>query len=335
MVFVTGGTGLVGSHLLLKLTQDNISVRALYRTEEKLEQVKKIFGYYTEDPFSLFDRIDWIQGDILDIPSLEAAFQQVTQVYHCAAYISFNPANFKLLERINREGTANIVNMCIAKNVRKLCHVSTIGTIGRTVTDERADEETEWSRQHANPYAITKYLAEMEVWRGAEEQVKVVIVNPGVILGPGFWKSGSGTFFKTAAKGYSYYPPGGSGFVSVTDVIHCMVKLMNSDIHGERFILVAKNLTYKELLGKIAQSLGEKSPQKSLKIWQLQIGRFVDVLRNLLTGKERTITKSTIYGLQHPTNFNNAKIKKFLEFDFESLDGQIEFSSRLFTSEHA
>mgnify|MGYP003681900945 CR=1 FL=1 len=335
MVFVTGGTGLVGSHLLLKLTQGNCSVRALYRTAESLKQVKKIFSYYSDEPSTLFDKIDWVQGDILDIPSLESAFQLVTQVYHCAAYISFNPSDFKVLERINREGTANIVNMCIATNIHKLCYVSTIGTIGRTVNGKKADEETEWSRQHANPYAITKYLAEMEVWRGAEEQLKMVIVNPGVILGPGFWENGSGSFFKTASKGYSYYPPGGSGFVSITDVVNSMVNLMNSEIHGERFILVAKNLTYKEILGKIAQSLGKNPPRKSLKIWQLQIGRFLDKLSNLLTGKERTITKSTIYGLKHPSTFNNAKIKKFLEFEFESLDEQIEFSSKLFISEYS
>ncbi|WP_282075121.1 NAD-dependent epimerase/dehydratase family protein [Maribacter aquivivus] len=335
MVLVTGGTGLVGSHLLLKLTMNNTKVRALYRTEDKLTQVKKIFSYYTDDPASLFAKIDWVQADILDIPSLENAFESITYVYHCAAYISFDPSDFKKLERINREGTANIVNICIANGIKKLCHVSTIGTIGRTITDEHTDEETEWTRQHANPYAITKHLAEMEVWRGAQENLEVVIVNPGVILGPGFWNSGSGSFFKTASKGYNYYPPGGSGFVTVNDVTNIMIALMNSDIYNERFILVAENLTYQQILKKIALSMDKKQPSTSLKFWQLNLGRFADRFRNLITGSPRTITKSTIYGLKNPTTFNNEKIKKALNMEFEDLDKQVKFSSKLFISEHS
>ena len=320
---------------MLKLVNDNIEVRALYRTNEKLEQVKKIFGYYSPNAKTLFKKINWVKGDILDIPSLESAFIQVTYVYHCAAYISFNPSDFKLLERINREGTANIVNMCIAVGVKKLCHISTIGTIGRPISNEKATEETEWSRQNANPYAITKHLAEMEVWRGAQEQLQIVIVNPGVILGPGFWENGSGTFFKTAFKGYPFYPPGGSGFITVSDVTRSMVDLMNSKITGERFILVAKNLSFKEILRHIASTMGKKAPNKELKMWQLQLGKFGDQIRNIVTGKARRITNSTIYGLQHPTKFDNSKLKNALKFEFEPLEEIITFSAKLFTEEHS
>ena len=334
MVLVTGGTGLVGSHLLLKLTMNNTKVRALFRTKDKLVQVKKIFSYYSDNAITLFDQIDWVQGDILDIPSLENAIEGVTQVYHCAAYISFDPSDFKKLERINREGTANIVNICISYAISKLCHVSTIGAIGRSLNGELADEETEWTRQNANPYAITKHLAEMEVWRGAQEELKVVIVNPGVILGPGFWNSGSGAFFKTAAKGYKYYPPGGTGFITINDVTNIMIALMNSTIYNERFILVAENLTYQRILEKIALAMNKKPPTTVLKFWQLEIGKIVDKIRNLLTGSPRTITKNTIYGLKYTTEFNNGKIKNTLNMEFENLDEQIKFSSKLFTSEH-
>ena len=335
MVLVTGGTGLVGSHLLLKLVTDNVNVRALYRTSEKLELVKKTFSYYTTDALSLFDKIDWVKGDILDIPSLELTFVSVTHVYHCAAFISFSPSDFKKLERINREGTANIVNMCIAKDVKKICHVSTIGTIGRTVNGEEANEETDWNRQYANPYAITKYLAEMEVWRGAQEKLQMVIVNPGVILGPGYWESGSGTFFKTANKGYSYYPPGGSGFVSVADVINIMVKLMNSDIQGERFITVAKNISYKEILGSISSAMNKKPPYKKLKFWQLQLGKYVDQIVHIFTGKPRIITNSTIHGLKYPTKLNSSKIKQAIDYEFEPLNAVIELSTGFFIEEHS
>jgi len=335
MVLVTGGTGLVGSHLLLRLTTDNVPVRAIYRTDDTLAQVKKIFAYYSDDSLSLFDNIDWIQGDILDILSLENAIDGITHVYHCAAYISFDPSDFKKLERINREGTANIVNICIANGVTKLCHVSTIGTIGKTINGEKADEESEWTRQYNNPYAITKHLAEMEVWRGAQENLEVVIVNPGVILGPGFWESGSGSFFKIASKGYNYYPPGGSGFVTINDVTTIMVALMNSKIHSERFILVAENLTYQRVLKKITSCMGKNPPKKILKFWQLNIGKFVDKVRNILTGSPRTITKSTIYGLKHPVIFDNTKIQQTLDMNLESVDEQIAFSSKLFISEHS
>lgn len=335
MVLVTGGTGLVGSHLLLRLAMDGTKVRAIYRTAESLEKVKKIFSYYTLETTSLFNSIDWMKGNILDIPSLEEAFSGITHVYHCAALISFNPSDFEKLERVNREGTANIINISIATGVHKICYVSTIGTIGRSTNNRMASEETEWSRQYANPYAITKYLSEMEVWRGAQENVNVVIVNPGVILGPGFWESGSGSFFKIAAKGYAYYPPGGSGFVTVTDVVRIMMQLMKSNIRGERYITVAKNLSYKEVLSRIALSMDKEPPYKELSIGLLQIGRFLDWLRNLFTGKPRTITKSTVHGLEHPTEFDNTKLKGALRFEFENLDSTIAMSSKLFTKEHS
>lgn len=335
MILVTGGTGLVGSHLLLKLVMDKTPVRALYRSQEKLEQVKKVFSYYDLNVNSLFNKIDWVHGDILDIPSLETVFQDITQVYHCAAFISFNPSDFKILERVNREGTANIVNMCIAEKVNKLCYVSTIGAIGRPITGDKANEETEWSRQHSNPYALTKYLAEMEVWRGAQEELQVVIVNPGVILGPGFWESGSGSFFNTANKEYSYYPPGSSGFVSVIDVVSIMTKLMDSDIYSERFITVATNSSYKDILGTISKSMGKKPPHKRLQFWQLQLGKYADHIRNLVTGKPRTITDSTIYGLKHPTEFDSSKIKQALGYEFEPLENIINLSTKLFIEERS
>lgn len=325
----------MGSHLLLRLAMDGTKVRAIYRTAESLEKVKKIFSYYTLETTSLFNSIDWMKGNILDIPSLEEAFSGITHVYHCAALISFNPSDFEKLERVNREGTANIINISIATGVHKICYVSTIGTIGRSTNNRMASEETEWSRQYANPYAITKYLSEMEVWRGAQENVNVVIVNPGVILGPGFWESGSGSFFKIAAKGYAYYPPGGSGFVTVTDVVRIMMQLMKSNIRGERYITVAKNLSYKEVLSRIALSMDKEPPYKELSIGLLQIGRFLDWLRNLFTGKPRTITKSTVHGLEHPTEFDNTKLKGALRFEFENLDSTIAMSSKLFTKEHS
>ena len=286
MVLVTGGTGLVGSHLLLELALTKTKVRAIYRSKSKLAEVKKVFSYYVDNPLVLFNAIEWFQADITDIPKLETAFQNVAYVYHAAAHISFDPRDFKELQRTNTEGTANIVNLCIHHQIKKLCYVSTIGTIGRSVKNKEANENNEWTDEHTNVYALSKYLAEIEVWRGAEENLPVVIINPGVILGPGFWESGSGSLFSTVNKGYSYYPPGGTGFVSVSDVVRLLTGLMKSNIANERFILVSENLSFKEIMHKIAVGLGIKPPYKLLKIWQLEIGRFVDYFLSLVIGKK-------------------------------------------------
>ncbi|MFS4468683.1 NAD-dependent epimerase/dehydratase family protein [Maribacter sp. 2210JD10-5] len=334
MVLVTGGTGLVGSHLLLELVKTGISTRAIYRSETKLREVKKVFGYYTENPDELFERIEWVIADILDIPALTEAFEGITHVYHAAALISFDPNDFNRLQKTNVEGTANVVNLCIANNVKKLCYVSTIGTIGRSTGDTKANEETEWSAMNTNVYSISKHMAEMEVWRGSQESLSVVIVNPGVIIGPGFWETGSGKLFKTVNKGYGFYPPGGTGFVSVNDVVRGMIRLMNSPIVNERYIMVAENLSFKSILAKIAPKLGEKTPGKVLKIWQLQIARYGDWLVNLLTRRGRRITRNTIYSLKNPEYYDNSKIKTILNFKFEPLEKSIAFSAAKFIEQH-
>ena len=334
MILVTGGTGLVGSHLLLELVRNNTKVRAIYRTKSKLDTVKKVFSYYTPDYQNLVDKIEWVKADILHIPALETVFNGVDYVYHAAALISFDPNDFDTLQKVNIEGTANIVNLCVAYNIKKLCYVSTIGTIGRSSPTKEATEDNEWTDQNTNVYARTKYAAEMEVWRGSQENLNVVIVNPGVILGPGFWNTGSGKLFKTAKKGYSYYPPGGTGFVTVSDVIRTMMGLMTSKISGERFILVSENGSFKDILTRITLAMNKKPPTKVLQVWQLNIARYLDILAHLLTGNERRLTKSTIYSLLHTEVYNNTKIKHALNFEFEVLDEAIQLGADRFISGH-
>ena len=206
MILVTGGTGLVGAHLLLQLVKNHDSVRAIHREGSNLQNVEKVFSYYEEDATKLFQTIDWVCADINDIPALEEAFTDVEYVYHAAAMISFDPGDFEQLMKINVEGTANIINLAVANSIKKLCNVSTIGTIGKSLNGKPADEKSEWSDENINVYAKSKYAAEMEVWRGSQEGLSVVMVNPGVILGPGFWNTGTGALFKTAHKGYRFYP---------------------------------------------------------------------------------------------------------------------------------
>ncbi|MDO6808442.1 NAD-dependent epimerase/dehydratase family protein [Zobellia galactanivorans] len=333
MVLVTGGTGLVGSHLLLKLVQNGDSVRAIYRKGSNLERVAKVFGYYTDDAQALFNKIEWVEADITDIPALESAFDQVSQVYHTAALISFDPKKFDILEKINTEGTANVVNLCIAHKIKKLCYTSTIGAIGKSMGNAMANEENPWTSREANVYGLTKQAAEMEVWRGSQEGLSVVMVNPGVIIGPGFWNSGSGDLFTVAQKGYRFYPPGGTGFITVYDVVKMMVSLMGSEISNERYIAVAENLTFKEILTKITSELGIKPPTTPLKYWQLEVGRWFDWLKNLFLQNGRRITKNSIRSLKNREIYDNQKIKTDLGFEFEALDEAISFCCKRFTEE--
>lgn len=334
MVLVTGGTGLVGAHLLLNLIRKGKAVKAIHRKGSNLKRVEKVFNYYEENGSKLFQNIDWVEADLNDIPALEKAFEQIGFVYHSAAYISFDPSQYQNLMTINAEGTANIVNLCIAKNVKKLCYVSTIGTIGKSINGSIATEENEWNDQHVNVYARSKYAAEMEVWRASQEGLSVVMVNPGVIIGSGFWDTGSGTLFTTANKGFSFYPPGGTGFITVHDVVRMLVSLMDSEIKNERFIAVAKNLTFKEILLPLTTSLGKQPPTKQLKYWQLEIGRIGDFLWSTLSGSARRITKNSIYSMKHRDTYDNSKVKEVLNFEFEELEPTIHFSCRRFVEEN-
>ena len=260
MILVTGATGLVGSYLLVKLLQKDEEVKALFRSEKQIEKVKNVFAFHHQT--ALFDKINWVKGDITDIPSLEIAFENVTHVYHCAALISFDTSDEDELRKINIEGTANVVNCCIDFGIKKLCHVSSIAALGNPKEHETTiTEETEWNPEELHSdYAITKYGAEMEVWRGHQEGLEVVIVNPGVIFGYGFPKQGSDIIVQSVKKGLSFYTKGSIGIVAVEDVTNCMFQLMKSTISGERYILVGENVILKNFITYLATLLNIKPP---------------------------------------------------------------------------
>lgn len=331
MILVTGGTGLIGSHLLFHLVRDGKKVKASYRSKKTLEKVAKVFGYYTDQPNDLLQKINWVQADIVDIGSLELLFEDVDQVYHCAALISFDPRDYTSLVKNNSTGTANVVNLCLAHGVQKLCYVSSIATIGPSLPGKEANEENEWNDTNVSVYALTKHDAELEVWRGSQEGLSVVIVNPGVVIGPGFWKSGSGTFFTYASKGKKYTIPGGTGFVTVSDVTNSMLKLMEGDIEGERFILVNENLSYQAVLQKMAATLGAKPPTKQIPFWLLEVFWRWDWLWSTLLRKRRKLTKNMTKGLYKQENYSSEKIKKTINFAFEDLDGAIDFCCEKFS----
>jgi nucleoside-diphosphate-sugar epimerase len=317
MILVTGATGLVGSHLLVQLLQENEEVKALFRSEKQIEKVKNVFAFHHQP--ALFDKINWVKGDITDIPSLEIAFENVTHVYHCAALISFDPSDEDELRKINIEGTANVVNCCIDFGIKKLCHVSSIAALGTPKEHETTiTEETEWNPEELHSdYAITKYGAEMEVWRGHQEDLEVVIVNPGVIFGYGFPKKGSDIIIQSVKKGLSFYTKGNIGIISVADVTNCMIQLMKSSINGERYTLVGENISTKALLDFIAEELKVKTPSIEATKLMTSIAWRMDWLISKLLNRKRRLTQSIAHSSHSETSFETSKIESELNIIFQ------------------
>lgn len=325
MILVTGGTGLVGAHLLYQLTSQNKKVRAIYRTSNRLHAVKKVFSYYTDTAEELFSTIEWVKADITDVPSLERAFIGIDTVYHAAAFVSFDAKDYRKMRQVNIDGTANIVNCAIDFKVKKLCFVSSIATIGDAVDTEFITEENDWVIDHkSSGYAITKHGAEMEVWRASQEGVDVVVVNPGVILGAGFWEVNTGLLFANAAKGFPFFTEGVTGFVGVADVANAMLQLMESELKNERFILVAENMSFKELFSQIANCFKQKSPTIRISKRMTSVFRRIDAVRSFITRRDRMLTKDSEHSLHSKTYYSSEKVKQCIGFEFTPLNAVVK-----------
>jgi nucleoside-diphosphate-sugar epimerase len=254
----------------------------------------------------------------LDVPSLETAFDNVDYVYHCAAFISFDPKDEAKIRKTNIEGTANVVNFCLAKNVRKICFVSSIAALGDLKENEKIiSEETEWNPEKSHSdYAISKYGAEMEIWRGQQEGLDCIIVNPGVILGPRIWVEGSGVFFKKIANGFPFYTNGTTGFIAVNDVAQVMVQLMKSGIKNERFALVANTISFQELFNSIADALKVKRPSVYISPFLMGLLWRLDWFFSTFFRTKRMLDKETAAASHSKTLYSNEKIRNTLKFEF-------------------
>ncbi len=332
MILVTGGTGLVGSHLLYHLLLKNDSVRAIHQRNSDLNAVKRVFTYYSSEADYLFNKIRWVEASLEDIPDLDAAFENISQVYHCAAMVSFKGSEYKKMRRVNIDGTTNIVNLCISHQVEKLCFVSSVAAIENGAPGVVMDESDNWSNSSdKSGYSITKYGAEMEVWRASQEGVPVVIVNPGIIIGPGFWHKGSGAMFSKIKKGLKFYTTGITGFVGVNDVVRIMEHLMNSEIINQRYVIVSDNLSYQEVFSFIASAL--KRPQPSIRItkflseciWRLEY------VRSKLTLSPPLLTKRTARSALANHPYTAEKIRNKIGFEFEPVKDCIEQTAACLT----
>ena len=312
MILVTGATGLVGSHLVRQLVREGKKIRAFYRTH-----IPTIEGG---------DEVEWVKGDILDIVSLEDAMPGIQQVYHCAATVSFNPKKKADLYKNNIEGTANVVNAGIEAGIQKLVFVSSVAALGRIRTGVPINETMNWTEETSNSeYGKSKYLAEIEVWRGISEGLNAVIVNPVIILGTGDWTKGSSEIFKSAYDEFPWFTGGTSGFVDVEDVVKAMITLMDSDINAERFILSAENIGYKEVFSLIAKNFHKKPPYKKVTPLLASLVWRWEALKGRFTGKDPLLTKETSATSQAIVSFDNSKLKKQIPgFTYTPISDAIE-----------
>ena len=325
MILVTGGTGLVGAHLLVQLTKKHEKIRAIHRQHSNLKAVERVFSYYFDDITPYFSKIEWVEADITDTTTLEKVFDGILYVYHSAAMISFHPKKYRKMRKINIEGTANIINFSISTGVKKLCHVSSVAAVGKPINGKMIDESTEWSVETSNyGYAITKHGAEMEVWRGTQEGLDVVIVNPGIILGEGFWRSGSGKMFSKVYSGMKYYTEGITGYVDVKDVVKSMIQLMESSAKNERYILISENRSFKDVFSEMALAFAKKPPTVKITKTMSQFGWRIAIFVSKFTGKAPILTRHSATSLHNKYEFSNAKISKEIRFKFIKVSESIQ-----------
>jgi nucleoside-diphosphate-sugar epimerase len=320
---VTGVTGLVGAHVALALLKENKPVIALRRKDSDVNAVKKLFSYYDSNYDSLFNKIIWRDGDITDVFSLEDALGGVETVYHCAGFVSMDDKDEKEMFLINRTGTANIVNVSLNHHVKSFCHVSSVAAIQNAEASDPIDETVFWkSSSYQSAYSVSKYLAEQEVWRGIEEGLKAVIVNPGVIIGPGFWNRGSGKLFSQSLKGIKFYTEGRTGFIGAMDVARLMIALTEQKKFGERYLLIENNYSFREVLDKIHAGLNRSLPSVKAGSLLLNSARFAGFF---IPGRSK-FTKATITSALSKTSYSNQKLLANLSYNFESLNDCISFT---------
>jgi dihydroflavonol-4-reductase len=338
MIFVTGGTGLIGSHLLYELASAGKQVRALKRKTSNLQQVQKVFGYYTDQPEDLFKRIEWVDGDILDYFGLEQLLQKTDEVYHCAAVISFRDRDRREMIRNNSDGTANIINASMENGVKKFCHVSSMAALGHNPDGIPTDEDSNWiPTKRITGYAESKYYSEMEVWRGMEEGLNVFIVNPSIVLGPGFWDTGSSQFFKKVWNGMQFYTRGVTGFVDVKDVAVAMVSLMQDETfttcRNQRYLLSAGNLSYQDLFYFIADALHKPRPSIFASNLMLELAWRGASVYGMLTGTAPALTRETASAANTTRQFDGSKITRTIDFSYRSPEETISRTAGLLLQE--
>ncbi len=327
---------MLGAHLIVKLLQEGEHVRATYRNEKSQNLTRKILSYYLTDVHAAWQNIEWVQLDLLDVSALGDALLGIDEVYHCAALVSFDPKDAQRLLDENTEVTANVVNCCLANKIGKLAHVSSVAALGRKPGVDSINENNEWvESKHNSAYAKSKYLSELEVWRGIEEGLNAVIVNPSIIMGAGDWGAGSAALFGRVASGFKFYTNGVNGYVDARDVANVLFQLMKSDISAERFVLAAENKSYREVFWAIADSLKTKKASIEAKPWMGEIVWRLEVARSRIFGGTPLVTRDTARTSHQHNYYSSDKVKKQLNYSFRDLERTIADMAQLYQKENS
>jgi len=327
MIAVSGASGLVGSHVVLRLLSAGHAVRAQYRNPGHLDEVKRVFGYYGRE--GDFDRVEWFQADLLDPTAAEALLEGTQGLVHCAALVSFHARDRALLLNTNPVQTRNVVNAALEIPDFHLVHLSSVAALGRSEHGEAGvvlDEKAEWKDDVANStYGLSKFLAENEVWRGMEEGLRACILNPGIVIGPGFWdRGGSSGLMGLVHRGFPYYSPGATGFVDVNDLAEAIALVLEQGEHGRRFVMVNEHWPYKQLMDTMARHLGVAPPRKQAQVWQVHLVRLAQALRERLGGPKASITRETAASAFRTTQYSARLFSETFRFTFRPLEACIE-----------
>lgn len=315
-ILITGGTGFLGAYIIKELIEKGYSVRGLRRS----------FRLPAYIPADVLDRVEWVKGDVLDVVSLQDAMEGMDIVIHAAAAVSFRKKERKNMYQVNVDGTANVVNMALEKNIKRLVHISSVAALGRTAGGGHVNEDKKWEDSKVNThYGKSKYKAELEVWRGISEGLEAVIVNPSTILGYGDWNTGSCAIFKNIWKEFKWFTPGINGFVDVEDVARVTVLLMESTIAEERFVVSGDTWSFRQLQDRVADNFQKKRPAREATPFLLGIAWRIEKLKSLFSGATPLLTKESARVAVSQTWFENDKLlRAFPGFSFTPLEETIK-----------
>jgi len=321
MIGVTGANGLLGSFIVRKLIAEGASFIAFKRKDSDVSILN-----------DLGDRIQWRQLDVLDPVTMDDALQGITSVIHAAAMVSFNPRQELAIARINTEGTRNLVNACLANEIRHFVHISSVGALGRTKGQKVIDETNKWIEdERHNPYASSKYHAELEVFRGQEEGLRTVILNPSVILAPADWQKSSARLFKYVWDEPLFYIDGSLNYVDVRDVATAVWLAFNSGTENERFIVSAGAVSFKDFFDGVARRFARRPPMIRLNRNLLKLAAGFEAVSSKIRRSEPRITPDTARLAGTFFEFQNSKIKEQLNLEFHSFEETLDWCCAFYT----